>query len=310
MKRAVFFLICAFLLALTAFTPGCSREAEVAREVTVVGDDFGRQVAIPAVPERIISLAPSGTEILFALGLGPRVVGGTDYDNYPPEALTLPKVGDYENPNLENIVALEPDLVLADSIHQKAVEELENLGIPVLAFDPVSVAGVYDTILRIGAATGTMEAAEGLVAQMKSEVAALTAPLANLAEEDKPTVYYEVWYEPLITVGPQTYIHDMITLAGGRNIAADAQSPWPEYSLEVLIEKDPEVIIRPRVLMGIVMSEEQDFANRPGWENITAVREGRIYFVEDDLLSRPGPRCVQGLEELVQILHPDLYPTE
>lgn len=306
MKRRALF-ICFLLIIISCFTLGCGQEAEVAQGVTIE-DDFGRQVVIHAVPERIISLTPSGTEILFALGLGPRMVGGTDYDNYPPEALALPKVGDYENPNLENIIALEPDLVLADSIHQKTVEELEALGIPVLAFDPATVAGVYDTIIRIGKAAGALETAEELVDQMQREVAALTAPLADLAEEDKPTVYYEIWYEPLITVGPQTYIHDMITLAGGRNIAADAQTAWPEYSLEVLIEKDPEVIIRPRVLMGTAALKKEDFASRPGWENITAVREGRIYLVEDDLISRPGPRCVQGLKDLVQILHPDLYP--
>ncbi len=301
-------LISFLLIIISCFTLGCGQETEVAQGITIE-DDFGRQVVIHTVPEKIVSLTPSGTEILFALGLGPRVVGGTNFDNYPPEALDLPKVGDYENPNLESIIALEPDLVLADSIHQKAVEELERLGIPVLAFDPASVAGVYDTLIRIGTATGVLEAAEELVDQMQSEVADLTAPLASLAEEDKPTVYYEIWYEPLITVGPQTYIHDMITLAGGHNIAADAQTPWPEYSLEVLIEKDPQIIICPRILMGGITVEEEDFAGRPGWGNITAVREGRIYLVEDDLISRPGPRCVQGLKELVQILHPDLYPT-
>ncbi|NLP17620.1 MAG: ABC transporter substrate-binding protein [Firmicutes bacterium] len=290
---------------------GCSRKEGLEQaEGELIEDDLGRQVLITAVPERIVSLSPATTENLFALGLGPRVVAGTEYDDYPPEALDLPKIGDYSNPNLEVVVSLEPDLVLADLIiHQKTIEDLERLGIPTLAFGPNTIEGVYNTLGWMGRAAGVPDEAEKLVADMQREVEALTAPLAELVEEDKPTVYYEIWHEPLITVGPNTFINDLLTLAGGRNIAADAQKDWPQYSLEVLVEADPQVIIRPRLTHGETDADVEDFQARRGWENISAVRERRIYFVEDDHISRAGPRLVKGLEELVGILHPDLYPS-
>ena len=288
-------LCCCMVLFIVLLTPGCSGEEEMEQvEGEWIEDDLGRQVLITDVPERIVSLSPATTENLFALGLGSRVVAGTEYDDYPPEASELPKIGDYSNPNLEVVVSWEPDLVLADLIiHQKTIEDLEKLGIPTLAFGPNTIEGVYNTLQWMGKAAGVPDKAEELVADMQREIEVLTAPLAGLTEENKPMVYYEIWHEPLITIGPNTFISDLLTLAGGRNVAADAQKDWPQYSLEVLVE----------------VGGLEDFEARRGWENIRAVKEGRIYFVEDDHISRAGPRLVKGLEELVEILHPDLYPS-
>lgn len=271
-----------------------------------IEDDSGRKVVIPAAPQRIVSLAPSSTEILFAMGLGDRVVGVTDHDNYPAQVLELPKVGGYAMPNLEVLLALEPELVFADSIHEETVNKLEQLGLPGLVFDPVSVDDVYRIIVIIGNATGEAEAAEELVNEMKSKVAEIIAPLANLPSAKKPSVYYEAWYDPMVTAGPKTFVHDLITIAGGENIAANAQKAWPEYSMEVLLTQNPEVIIIPSDGHGGEATTVEDVMLRPGWSEISAVKNGKIFVVTDDFVSRPGPRLVQGIEQMVHFLHPDL----
>lgn len=275
------------------------------RDTVLVTDDFGREVAVPQPVERIVSLAPSHTEVLFDLGLEDRLVAVTDHDNYPPEVEEYPSVGGFGEPSLEAVLDQEPDLVLASSIHQETTENLEQMEIAVLVLDEQTVEGLWENISRIGQAAGAEDVAAERIETLQEEVEQAIAPVADLAEEEKPLVYYELWHDPLMTAGPDTYVDDLITLAGGRNLAADADKAWPEYSMEVIVERDPEVILRTETEHGEEAVSPEEIAERPGWSDISAIRSGRIFLVDDDLMSRPGPRLVQVLPQLVEFFHPD-----
>lgn len=266
-----------------------------------VTDDAGREVTIAAEPARLLAFAPSNTEILFALGLGSRVVGTDDFSDYPEEAKALPKAGGIVNPNFEKIVELDPDLVLTIGGTDEFVAELERLGIPVVVIQPQTFDDVLDRIDLIGRVTGAREAAGKLTAELRGRVQAVTGALAGLAEDERPKVFVEIWYDPLFTAGPGAFIHDLIGLAGGVNIAADAGEAWPQYSPEDVVAKNPDAIVT-------FFQETVDqikAGQRPGWDRIAAVENGRILVIDQNILSRPGPRLVEGLETLARFLHPD-----
>ncbi len=285
---------------------GCADPGTTPDPDTVsVTDDFGREVAVSQPVERIVSLAPSHTEILFDLGLEDQLVAVTDHDNFPPEVEEYPSVGGFGEPSLEAVLDHEPDLVLASSIHQETVESLEQMEIAVLVLDEQTVEGLWENILTIGQAAGVEQVAAGRVESLQAEVEQAIAPVADLAEEERPLVYYELWHDPLMTAGPDTYVHDLINLAGGRNLAADADKAWPEYSMEIIVERDPEVILRTETEHGEEAVRPEDIAKRPGWSDISAVQTGRIFLVDDDLMSRPGPRLVEILPQLVELFHPE-----
>jgi iron complex transport system substrate-binding protein len=267
-----------------------------------VEDDVGNAITLDAVPERIISLAPSHTEILYALGLGDKVVGVTENCNYPPDAAEKPKVGSYATIDLEQVVGLEPDLVLATTMHMaETVPALQDRGIMVFVIDPQTLSDVLDAIGRIGQITGSEEAAEALIADMRDRIDAVQE---KVKDAPRPTVFWELGAE-LYTVGPNTFIDDLITLAGGENVAADADTSWPQLSVEAILLKDPDVIVLADHNYGQTAEMVKE---RPGWEDIRAVQEGNIIEItDDDIVSRPGPRLVEGLEFLAQALHPDLF---
>ncbi|MBN1813590.1 MAG: cobalamin-binding protein [Anaerolineae bacterium] len=267
-----------------------------------VEDDVGNAVTLDAVPERIISLAPSHTETLYALGLGDKVVGVTEYCNYPPEAAEKPKVGSFTTIDLEQVVGLEPDLVLATTMHMaETVPALQERGITVFVIDPQTVSDVLDAIGRIGQITGQQETADALVVDVQARIDAVQERVKGTP---RPKVFWELGAE-LYTVGPNTFIDDLITLAGGENVAADADTPWPQLSVEAIILKDPDVIVLADHNYGQTAEMVKE---RPGWEDIRAVKEGHIIeIVDDDIVSRPGPRLVEGVEFLAQALHPDLF---
>lgn len=271
-------------------------------------DDLGREVVVSALPERIISLAPSNTEVLFAVGAGDQVVGVTEFCNYPPEAQNREKIGGFspDTISVEKIVSLEPDLVFsAGSIQQPVIEALEQAGIPVFAFDPERLEGVYKNIETAGRLTGHEAEAAGVVTEMQDRVAAVTEKTQAIPEDERPTVFYEVWHEPLMTAGPTTFIGELIDLAGGKNIFADVTEEYPQVSAETILQRDPDVILGPDS-HGEELTAEK-IKTRPGWGDIRAVQEGRIFLVNGDIVSRSGPRLADALEDIAQALHPDLF---
>lgn len=306
MKSLTF--VVAVTLVVVTFLAGCGCPALVSPtpEPTfapiTVKDGVGNVITLEAEPQRIISLAPSHTEVLYALGLGDRVVGVTEYCDYPPEAADKPKVGDFANADLELVVGLEPDLVLATTMHMaETVPALQNRGVTVFVIDPQAVSDVLDAISRIGQITGSDETAEALISDMQARIDAVQE---KVKDAPRPKVFWELGAE-LYTVGPNTFIDDLIALAGGENVAADADTPWPQLSVEAIILKDPDVIVLADHNYGQTAEMVKE---RPGWEDIGAVKEGNIIeIVDDDIVSRPGPRLVEGVEFLAKALHPDLF---
>ncbi len=266
-----------------------------------VQDDLGRQVTIPVEPRRIVSLAPSNTEILFALGLGDRVVGVTKFCDYPEAAKLKEKVGGFQDVDVEKVVRLRPDLVLATGgVQQPVLRQLEKLGLTVYAVDAKSLEDVLDDISAIGRVTGAEGAAEALRRQLQERLRRARDRAARATS--RPKVFFEIWPDPLITAGPGSFAHDLVEAAGGENIAADTAQPYPQFSLETLLARNPDVIVTPFAQSAADLKQ----GRRRNWEQIRAVREGRVILVDENEVSRPGPRLFDALERLVDQMHPEL----
>lgn len=262
-------------------------------------DGVGRKVTLRAAPQRIISLAPAVTEVLFALGLGERVIGVTSYCDFPAEAKTKEKVGDTLQPSLERIVALKPDLVVLTTASQleKLTRQLDELHIPAFATNPRNIREVIVSIEELGAVTGTTKRAAEISAELNRRLSVIEERTRNLS---KPRVLYALQAAPLITAGRNTFINDLITLAGGESISADEQTLYPQFSREAVIARAPDIIIIQDT-HGEEKADEtivrRDFAVTP------AIRNNRIVRVNPDLTARPGPRIIEGLEKLTADLH-------
>jgi len=270
-----------------------------------ITDALGHQVIIPASVKRVVSLAPSITEIIFAVGAGPLLVGDTKYCNYPPEADALPKIGGFSanTISVESIVALKPDLVIGGSVAQASVAEaLTKLNIPTLVFDPKTFEEVYSNIEKVGLVTGHADAATAVVKKMQDRVAAVQQRVAGVPADKRPTVFYEVFDAPLMTAGPGTFIGQMLGLVGATSIFADAKEDYPQVSAEAIVSRDPAVIVGPSS-HGDKLTPDQ-VAARPGWDKIRAVRDKRIALIDGDMVSRPGPRLADALEALANALYP------
>lgn len=249
--------------------------------------------AVWAAPQRIVSLAPSITENLFALGVGNRVVGVTSWCNYPAEAKTKTVVGDAISLNLELVLSLEPDLVVGDAtLGQSHLETLNKLGIPTFVIAPSTISQVQTALVELGEAVGAADRGRELAQEMAARLSKL---VENVDRGFKPRVWIEVWHDPLMTAGPGSFMHELIELAGGENIAADADTPWPMFSEEVVIERDPQVIILTSYNLEEVLS-------RPAWQETSAFRNGQVFEVNPDLYSRTTTRILDALEELISIL--------
>jgi len=269
-------------------------------------DDLGNVVEIDAPAERIVSLAPSNTEIAFALGAGDRLVGVTDFCDYPPEALEIAKIGGLEA-NLEQIVALDPDLVLAigGEPEPAIIAQLQEQGLAVLALAPDDLEALYQDIELVGQATASEQQADELIDEMQQRIAAVTSVTADVAE--RPLVFYELdgtdpskpW-----TAGKGSWHDEFIHMAGGSNLAGDQESPWVQLNAEEIVARDPDIVILGDAAWGV---SPESVAERPGWEVISAVQNGKVYPIDDNLISRPGPRVVEGIEELAQLIHPELF---
>ena len=249
--------------------------------------------AAAAAPQRIISLAPSITENLFALGAGDRVVGVTSWCDYPAEAQTKTVIGDAMNLNLELLLSLEPDLVVGDSnLVASHIESLQEFGIEVFVIAPTDLAGVRQSLLELGDAIGASERARELAAEMEQRQREL---VASVSTAEKIRVFVEIWNEPLMTAGPGSFIDEIIGLAGGENIAHDADNPWPMFSEELVIERDPQVVI-------LTAFNLEEALARSDWQGITALQRGQVFEVDPNLYSRTTPRLLDALEEMISIL--------
>jgi len=264
-------------------------------------DDFDREIELEGPAQKIISLVPASTEIMFALGVGDRLIGASDFCDYPAEAKDILRVGGFDVPNLELIVSLEPDLVLAASLHKETVETLEALGIPVLALDPRSIEDIYANIEVLAIAVGKEQEGADLVNDMKDQLNQVAQVLAGISDSDRPVVYYEVWYPGPMTAGSDTFIHEMITLAGGKNLAWDTTG-WPTLQEEELLERNPAIIIH-----GHFDTESSVFSGREGWNVLTAIVENNIHFINPDIINRTGPRVSEAVEVMARIFHPDKF---
>jgi len=286
---------------------GCKPKTAVLEKPTQitegVTDDVDKEITLTEEPDKIISLAPGNTEILFALGLGEKVVGVDSRSNYPQEAEVIEKIGDAFDLNMEKIVELEPDLILTIKGNEEAVKEFENFGIAVYTLDANNIENVLEDISEIGQLTDRVERAEELTSKMQEKIDEIKTLVADVSDEDKPKVFYMVWNEPIMSAGSGTFINNLIELANGINIvAADGLEGWPEYSLEKLIEHDPDVIIAPKSLAPTPETITAD----ERFSSIKAVLENRVVVIDDDPVSRIGPRIVEGFKHIAQALYPDI----
>jgi len=269
-----------------------------------ITDDLGREVIIEEVPQRIISLSPSNTEILFALGLGDKVVGVTDVCNYPLEAKEKEKIGGYSNPSLEKIIDLKPDLILAVFGNPgKLINQLQNLKLTVVGLNPKTIEDVFGSIELVGKITDEEEKASELVKNLRERMGRVTFMTKNLTSEQKPGVLYVVWYKPLWTAGSGTFIDELIQKAGGVNVAGDVPG-WPKISLELVIKKNPQIIIvgegHPGGLIETVRAEST-------LSETDAFKNNKIFTINADIVSRTGPRIIDALKEMAKIIHPGLF---
>jgi len=278
--------------------------ASAPAQATTLADMLGRSVTVSDGPMRVVSLAPSLTEIVFALGRGDWLVGVTDFCDYPPEARFKPKIGGPMTPDLERVVRLQPDLALAtaEGNPRDVVAQLARLHIPVFAVKPEGYAGILASVEAVGRALRAERGAAALVQDIQGRVAAIRRAVAG---RPHPRVLYLVWTDPLIVAGPTTYIHDLIEMAGGGNVVRERSVPYPRLSWEEVVRAAPEVIL---------VASHGNGSDRPsigevwrGWQSVPAVRSGRIIGVPGDTIHRPGPRVVEGVERLARAIHPEAF---
>jgi len=273
-----------------------------------VTDSAGRTLTLAAAPERIISLAPSTTEIVCAVGACDKLVGKDQFSDYPEQVKSVPVLSDGFNPNYEQIVAAKPDLVLAAGITSPdAIKKLDELKLPVLIVgaEKTTFDTIKSEIQMVGAVVGNPDQADAVVAAMTKKIADVEAKIATAAA--KPRVFWEVdATDPAkpFTVGPGSFVDEIIARAGGVNIAANAASPYPQLNAEEIIKQNPQIIILSDAAYGIA---PESVGKRPGWEVIEAVKNGKVFPIDDNLVSRPGPRVAEGLEVAAKLIHPELF---
>jgi len=270
-------------------------------------------VILNAYPQRIVSLAPANTQTIFAVGSGDRVVGVTDYDHYPYnfsawiEAGNMSSIGNYYQPAIEPIVALNPDLVVASLGSVDAADQLRTLGYNVLTLNPTDLSGVLQNMLTIGKATGHQAQAESAVASLQWRVDDVVNGVKSTTIQ--PKVYHEIWSDPYMSVGKGTFVDNAIRMAGGQNIFENAtDAAYPVVSSEAIISENPDVMVFP-TQMGVesFWGSYTAVAARDGWSSINAVKNGKMYTVSGDIIDEPGPRQVDSLEILAKIIHPEIF---
>jgi iron complex transport system substrate-binding protein len=286
------------------------------QKIVSVVDDEGYTTNLTSVPRRIISLAPSNTQILFAVGVGDKVVAVTDYDQYPYNftawiaAGNMTSIGGFSTPNKETIASLNPDLILATTINAPDVVTLRSLGYNVLVLNPNDVNGVLKDITMVGKATRADHNAAALVNSLNDQISAITTKIAA-ANVAKPLVYYEVWNSPLMSAGATSFINDVIVKAGGQNIFENETQQYPTVSSETIVQKNPDVIMLPT---NMALTTEAPFYGsvdavkaRPGWSSISAIYNNRIIIIDGDLFAQAGPRIADQIAAAAKAFYPDLF---
>ncbi len=280
-------------------------------------DDTGYPTSLDAIPNKIISMAPSTTEIVFALGLDDKVVAVSNYCDYPYnfsawiEEGTISSIGDFADPNMEVIASLDPDLILATGgVQGPLIGTLRDLGYKVLVLNPSDINGVMQNIELVGNATGKIAEAEALIEDISSRIDAVVDTVANA--ESTPSVYYEVWYDPtsLWTAGSKAWQNELIEKAGGVNIFADQDLEYFQSSAEAVIERNPEIILLPAEGMGFgepFWGSQDAVKARPGWDTISAVQNDGLVEVDSNTIARAGPRVADIIEDLAEAFHPELF---
>jgi iron complex transport system substrate-binding protein len=266
-------------------------------------DALGREISLPAPPKRLIALAPNLTETLYALGLGERVVGVTNHCNFPPEASLKPKVGTYIHLNVEQIISLSPDLVIGtmDGNERYILDLLEQARTKVFFVNPRDVRQAIEAISTIGLVCGVPETARQITDQLTLRV---NRVVDATREREKPLVFLQIHIQPIMSVNRNTVHHDLIRLAGGRNMTADEPVTYPRISLEEVIRRKPDVILVSSMEReGRFEQARQDWLR---WTSIPAVQKGRVHLIDSDVIDRPSPRVVDGLEIMARLLHPEL----
>jgi len=266
-------------------------------------DEMGRKVRIHYPAKRIISLAPSITEILFALGLNEEIAAVTNFCDYPEAVLKKPRIGGFINPSIEKIVSLKPDLIIAtrDGNRWETINRLSDLGFSVYLIHPKSFNGVMKAIHHIGVMVGKEEESRKIIVNMISEKEDITTRIKSLP---KPKVFFQIGYAPIMTVGRETLADDLIRLAGGKSISENELISYPLYSIEAILSKAPEIIIMSS------MESRRDYSNLikwwQNWNSIPAVKLNAIYVIDSNLVDRPTPRIIEGLEALTKMIHPEV----
>ncbi|MFC1898729.1 ABC transporter substrate-binding protein [Chloroflexota bacterium] len=313
-------VICVLVLTtLTCLVTACTPErleetelppGEISFPLEII-DQTGKTIRIKKEPEKIISLAPNITEIVYALEGEEQLIAVTEFCDYPEAALDKPKIGGFYDVNIEKVVALKPDLVLAANFHEdKITPELERLGITALTIDPRTIDDILKAINLVGMVMGRKEAATSVTAEMKNRIEAVTRKTEGLSTEQNMKVLYILWHDPLMTVSSTTRIHEMINKAGGINIAANLEGDYPTISLEAVLLANPQVIISSS---GHGSDENISFQFALTEQRLAKTEarlEDRVYGINADLTSRAGPRIVRGLEELAKLIHPELFKDE
>ncbi|XZE20651.1 ABC transporter substrate-binding protein [Pirellulaceae bacterium SH449] len=270
----------------------------------VFRDRLGRSVSIPNIPKRIVSLSPATTELLFALDLGGSLVGATQSCDYPPEALSIPRIGTgpLEGISREAIVAQNPDLILCKAdTHGSLTETFEALKIPILGLGAENLQELYDETILLGSIMNRATEADAFVRSMQERLQAIVARIPKSEQRPSPKVFYEVWDEPLMTINGETFIGELLEIAGAQNIFADTPIRYTRISLEEVIARDPEIVLCPTSHDRPV--ELNSVLQRPRWQTIQAIRDRRVYLVNGDHISRCGPRLLEALDQIVSLLH-------
>lgn len=265
-----------------------------------VTDGTGRQITIEEMPERIISTVPGHTEIIFEIGKGENLVGVSAYCNYPEEALGIDKIGDYEGPNTDLIIALDPDVVFGSWMSEDVVDQLESQGITVFLADPENLEDTYETMQTIGDLVGASEEAGQLINKLKAKQEMI---MKRVSGYEAKTVFYEIWDDPLTAAGPGSFHNELIVLANGVNVAGDTGSTYPEYSLNDLLAENPQVYLTADD--GFKTAE--DIFARQGYGSIEAIKTGQLFMLDQDLISRRGPRVIEALERIAAAIHPEAF---
>ena len=292
------------LLFAAAFSTNATIQGAASAPLREVTDEAGRVVKLPVQVRRIVSLAPSLTETVYALGLQDKLVGDTEYCDYPPDAAKKHKVGGAINPNMEEIAALKPDVVLVvKSLNRlETVRALEQIGIPVYAADPHDVNEVLASIKKLSSVLGAEDQGAALDLKLRERLLAIHAKLEGTALK---RVLFVVWTEPLQSIGRKTFIADVLTHAGATSVV-DSQQDWPKYSIEEAVRLQPEYLVFASSHSESVKNDVDALALRPGWSALVAIKQRRVAIVSD-AINRPGPRIVDAVEELARQLHPEVF---